>query len=53
MGTATPAKPANEVTSGSDATKPANKVNPNPNPNPENLSTKGTAKAETSKPANK
>jgi len=46
-----PAKPANEVTTGSDATKPANTVNPNPNP--ENLSTKGTAKAETSKPANK
>jgi hypothetical protein len=44
-----PAKPANEVTTGSDATKPANTVNPNP----ENLSTKGTAKAETSKPANK
>src|SRR3984893_10408741 len=43
-----PAKPANEVTTGSDATKPANTVNPNPNPNPENLSTKGTAKAETS-----
>jgi hypothetical protein len=44
-----PAKPANEVTTGSDATKPANTVNPNP----ENLSSKGTAKAETSKPANK
>jgi predicted component of type VI protein secretion system len=45
------AKPANEVTTGSDATKPAN--TDKPNPNPENLSTKETAKAETSKPANK
>src|SRR6266404_470413 len=40
-----PAKPANEVTTGSDATKPANT-------NTENLSTKGRAKAETAKPAN-
>ena len=40
-----PAKPANEVTTGSDATKPAN-----PNPNTENLSAKG--KAKTAKPAN-
>src|SRR6266851_3610625 len=48
-----PAKPANEtqVTTGSDATKPAN-TNPNPNTNTENLSTKGKAKAETAKPAN-
>jgi hypothetical protein len=38
-----PAKPANEVTTGSDATKPANTVNPSPNP--ENLSTKEPAKA--------
>jgi hypothetical protein len=47
-----PAKPANEngVTTGSDAAKPANKVNPNPNP--ENLSTKGKAKARSAKPAN-
>jgi hypothetical protein len=45
VGTATPAKPANEVTTGSDATKPANT-------NTENLSTKGKAKAETAKPAN-
>jgi predicted component of type VI protein secretion system len=47
-----PAKPANEngVTTGSDAAKPANTVNPNPNP--ENLSTKGKAKARTAKPAN-
>jgi len=45
------AKPSNEVTTGSDATKPAN--TDKPNPNPENLSTKGTTKAETSKPANK
>ena len=47
-----PAKAANEngVTTGSDAAKPANTVNPNPNP--ENLSTKGKAKARTAKPAN-
>jgi transposase len=46
-----PAKPANEteVTTGSDAAKPANTVNPNPNP--ENLSSKGKTKA-TAKPAN-
>jgi len=43
-----PAKPANEVTTGSDAAEPASTVNPNP----ENLSTKGKAKAETAKPAN-
>jgi transposase len=42
-----PAKPANEVTTGSRTTKPAN-----PNPNTENLSTKGKAKPETAKPAN-
>jgi transposase len=42
-----PAKPANGVTTGSDATKPANT-----NTNTENLSTKGKAKAETAKPAN-
>src|ERR1700730_518778 len=49
-----PAKPANEVTTGSDAAEPASTVTPNPNPtpNPENLSTKGKAKAETAKPAN-
>jgi hypothetical protein len=48
-----PAKPANEneVTTGSDAAKPASTVNLNPNPDPENLSSKGKAKA-TSKPAN-
>src|SRR5216684_3558141 len=48
-----PAKPANEteVTTGSDAAKPANTVNPNPNPNPENFSSKGKTKA-TAKPAN-
>ena len=47
-----PAKPANEngVTTGSDAAKPANTVNPNLDP--ENLSTKGKAKARTAKPAN-
>jgi transposase len=47
-----PAKPANEngVTTGSDAAKPANTVNPNPNP--ETLSTKEKAKARTAKPAN-
>ena len=45
-----PAKPANEngVTTGSDAAKPANTVNPNP----ENPSTKEKAKARTAKPAN-
>ena len=48
-GRRTPAKPANEVTTGSEAAKPA--ITVNPNPNPENLSTKGKAKA-TSKPAN-
>jgi hypothetical protein len=49
-----PAKPANEngVTTGSDAAKPANTVNPSPNPKPKNLSTKGKAKARTAKPAN-
>jgi hypothetical protein len=42
------------VTTGSDAAKPANTVNPNPNPNPnpENLSTKGKAKTRAAKPAN-
>ncbi len=47
-----PAKPANEngVTTGSEAAKPANTVNPNPNPG--NLSTKGRAKAKAAKPAN-
>lgn len=47
-----PAKADNEhgVTTGSDAAKPANTVNPNPNP--ENLSTRGKAKAGTAKPAN-
>jgi transposase len=46
-----PAKPANEneVTTGSDATKPTPTVNPNPNP--KNLPSKGKAKA-TAKPAN-
>ena len=44
-----PAKPANEVTTGSDAVRLA--ITVNPNPNPENLSTKGKAKA-TAKPAN-
>src|SRR5450755_266054 len=51
-----PAKPANGVTTGSDAAKPTDTVNLacnlNLNPNPENLSTKGKAKAETAKPAN-
>src|SRR5271169_1845662 len=50
-----PAKPANEneVTTGSDAAKPANTVNLdcNPNPNSENLPSKGKTKA-TAKPAN-
>jgi hypothetical protein len=44
-----PAKPANEETTGSDATKPANT---NTNTNTEDLSTRGKAKAETAKPAN-
>src|SRR5580693_7609113 len=46
-----PAKPANEneVTTGSDAAKPTDAINPNPDP--ENLSSQGKAKA-TSKPAN-
>jgi len=44
-----PAKPANEVTIGSDATKPANTVNTNT----KNLSTKGKGKAKAeAKPAN-
>ncbi len=47
-----PAKPANEVTTGSDAARVANTFIPNPNPNPKNLSTKEKAKAETAKPAN-
>src|SRR5271165_967593 len=48
-------KPANEVITDSGAEKPAIPVisdPPNPNPNPENVSNKGKAKAETSKPAN-
>src|SRR5260370_1176439 len=44
-----PAKPANQVTTGSDAGQVARTVNPNPNP--ENLSTKGKAKAKSAKPA--
>jgi|HubBroStandDraft_1064217.scaffolds.fasta_scaffold316076_2 hypothetical protein len=49
-----PAKPANEVTTGSEAAKPAITVNRNPNSNPktENPSAKKKAKAETPKPAN-
>jgi hypothetical protein len=51
-----PAKPANEVTTGSDAGQVARTANPgtnpNPNPNPENLSTKEKAKAKSAKPAN-
>jgi hypothetical protein len=43
-------KPANEVITDSGLAKPA--ITGNPNPNPENLSHKGKAKAETSKPAN-
>src|SRR5450755_1372648 len=41
-----PAKPANDVTTGSDATKPANTVNANTNANTENPSSKEKAKAE-------
>ena len=51
-----PAKPANEVTTGSDAGQVERTANPSPNPNPENLSTKGKvktkAKAKGAKPAN-
>jgi transposase len=43
-----PAKPANEVTTGSDTGQVERTVNPNP----ENLSTKGKAKAKNAKPAN-
>ena len=43
-----PAKPANEVTTGSDAGQVERTVNPNP----ENLSTKGKARAKNAKPAN-
>jgi transposase len=43
-----PAKPANEVTTGSGAAQSVSAVNPNP----ENLSFKGKAKAETPNPAN-
>jgi len=43
-----PAKPANEVTTGSDA----GQVERTANPNPENLSTKERAKAKGAKPAN-
>jgi transposase len=43
-----PAKPANEVTTGSEAGPVERTVNPNP----ENLSSKGKAKAESAKPAN-
>jgi transposase len=47
-----PAKPANEVTTGSDAGQAKSTVNPSPNPNLENLSTKEQAKAKGAKPAN-
>jgi len=40
------------VTTGSDATEPAQTIDPNPNCNPENLPTKGKAKAQSAKPAN-
>ena len=46
-----PAKPANEVTTGSDA-GPERTANPSTNPNPESLSLKGKAKAKSAKPAN-
>src|SRR5258705_6607406 len=45
-----PAKPANGVTTGSEAAKPANTVNPNTNPNTENLPNEVKAEAE-AKPA--
>ena len=47
-----PAKPANEVTTGSDAGPVERTANPSTNPNPENLSTKEKAKAKSAKPAN-
>jgi len=49
-----PAKPANQVTTGSDAGPVERAASPstNPNPNPENLSTKEKAKAKSAKPAN-
>ena len=46
-----PAKPANEVTTGSDAGQVARTANPN-HPNPESLSPKEKAKAKSAKPAN-
>ena len=45
-----PAKPANEVTTGSISALP--ELNPDPNPNPENLPNKGKTNTEESKPAN-
>jgi transposase len=47
-----PAKPANEVTTGSDAGRVERTANPSTNPNPGNLSTKEKAKAKSAKPAN-
>jgi transposase len=47
-----PAKPANELTTGSDAGPVERTTNPSTNPNPENLSTKEKAKAKSAKPAN-
>jgi transposase len=47
-----PAKPANEVTTGSDVAKAAMSVISDPNRNPETPSNKEQAKAEISKPAN-
>jgi transposase len=47
-----PAKPANEVTTGSDAGRVERTANPSTNPNPENPSTKEKAKAKRAKPAN-
>jgi transposase len=47
-----PAKPANEVTTGSDTGPVERMANPSTNPNPENLSTKEKAKAKSAKPAN-
>ena len=40
-----PAKPANEVTTRSDAAEPASTVNPNLNPNPENPFYEGKSKS--------
>jgi transposase len=47
-----PAKPANEVTTGSDAGRMERTANPSTKPNPENLSRKEKANPKSAKPAN-